>query len=724
MPALPTTRIDIRQLPMVDQPDNCHLLQLPLELRERIYEHILGRLINFELLPGDFPGMSASIRTSWCYLPVDDLDRIPIHTMFRAESAALSPQFLLSCRQAYIEALPILHQRNTFRFPADYLATVVSGALGSYCLPDIRSVYLQSLYYSHDHGDPSNTVVTLLQQMNVSRLAFDFQFFPIPEPQSPWGRTVLEFRNLRRLEMWGDNQDVVSKFQQLMIGPGADEKTPTRSSIVHPIAFLSLCATFLGSTVTLGQQIFDIRQTLHDQSQLFSVANLSKPASFSQSSSSSANIVIDDKTPYQTLKGFGATLTDSGAQSLSNLEMKNADAYSELLQKLFNPALDASSAGITYLRVPLAATDFSETSYSFDDTPGDTTLSKFNIDASPSYLFGVLKDIQDISNIVKVHVVPWSTPGWMKDSKKVNGGNFVSNMSSIYAQYLLKALQGFESKGINLYAISIQARSLSTLLQNEPLNSNPTLPSCKMTYEDEGAIGTALRPLMKANGFSAVQLIAFEHNWESYTYPISVMKDYEDVFDGVAFHCYGGTVADQDKFVQAYLKKDVYFTECTGMEGSNWWSDIQWQTENIYMGAIEHSSQTALMWSLISGDELPGSTSCHSKAGKPNACRAVVTVNSDSGTYVLNQEYYGIAHAAHAILPNGPGGAFGQLIKSTVEGSRAAHLRVTAYATPGANATAPTRYSLHVLNTANTGASTVQFRGKQVSLGSAFLISA
>ncbi|KAJ7041903.1 glycoside hydrolase family 30 protein [Mycena alexandri] len=491
---------------------------------------------------------------------------------------------------------------------------------------------------------------------------------------------------------------------------------------MRTIGFLSLCATFLGSTVTFGQQISDIRQTLHDQSQLFAVANLSKPTSFSQSSSSDANIVIDDKTPYQTLKGFGATLTDSGAQSLSNLKTQNANAslrsgpgytyaYSELLQKLFDPtaALDASSAGITYLRVPLAATDFSKTSYSFDDTPGDTTLSKFNIDASPSYLFEVLKDIQDISNIVKVHVVPWSTPGWMKDSKKVNGGSFVSNMSSIYAQYLLKALQGFESKGIHVYAISIQ---------NEPLNSNPTLPSCKMTYEDEGAIGTALRSLMKASGFSAVQLIGQFHC----RYPISLMKDYENVFDGVAFHCYGGTVADQDKFVQAYPKKDVHFTECTGMEGSDWWGDIQWQTENMFAPAFiswlyAHPLScrymgTALMWSLVSGEELPGSTSCHSKAGKPNACRAVVMVNSD-GTYVLNQEYYGIAHAAHAVLPNGPGGSFGQLIKSTVSGSSAAHLRVNAYATPGANATAPTRYSLHVLS--NGGASTVQFRGKQLS---------
>ncbi|KAJ7184619.1 glycoside hydrolase [Mycena filopes] len=477
---------------------------------------------------------------------------------------------------------------------------------------------------------------------------------------------------------------------------------------MHALTLLSFCGALLGST--FAQQISDVRQTLHDKSQLFArPSNSSKPAAFSTSSSSSADIIIDDTTKYQTVKGFGATLTDSGAQSLSKLKAANAGAYSELLKTLFDPTLDASSAGITYLRVSLGATDFSKTSYSFDDTPGDTALTKFNIDASPSYLFDVLRDIQDISNIVKVHVVPWSPPGWMKTSGKVNGGSFGGNssgedMHNIYAHYLLKALQGFESKGIHVYAISAQ---------NEPLNSNPTLPSCKMTYQDEGAIGAVLKPLMNENGFSAVKLIIFEHNWRSYSYPISLIKSFPKVFDGVAFHCYGGTVADQDQFYNAYPDVDIYFTECTGMDGTDWWSDVRWQTDNLYIGAIAHHAQTALMWNLISGDPLPSASSCHSKAGKPNACRAVVDVTG--GSYTLNQEYYGIAHAAHAILPNGPGGAFGQLVKSSVAGAAAAHLRVNAYATPGAGGSAQTRYSLHVLNSGDQGSHSIQFRGKQLS---------
>ncbi|KAJ7684298.1 glycoside hydrolase family 30 protein [Mycena polygramma] len=471
---------------------------------------------------------------------------------------------------------------------------------------------------------------------------------------------------------------------------------------MHIICFLPLLGALLRPTA--AQQISDIRQTLHDKSQLFAPLNLSRPVTFT-TSSSTADITVDETTSYQTVKGFGATLTDGAAQTLSQLKAKNPTAYSDLLKKLFDPTFGAYSAGITYLRVPLGASDFSQTAYTYDDNPGDKQLAKFNIDAAPSYVFEVLNDIQGINNILKVHVCPWTPPGWMKtNTNKGDGGNFSPGMTTVFANYLLKALQGFESKGVHVYAISIQ---------NEPLNQVASYPSCKMTYQDEGAIGKALRPLMKSNGFSAVKLIGFEHNWSSYSYPISLMKSYSDVFDGVSFHCYGGQVANQDNFFKAYPDKDIYFTECTGMDGGGWWGDLQWQTDNIFIGAIENHAQSALMWELVSGNELKTSSSC-GKNGKKNQCRAVVTVNSD-GTSVLKQEYYGIAQAAYAVLPQDAGGAFGQLIKSTVSAKAAAHLRVNAFATARVKPTDPTRYSLHVLNTGGKGASTVSFRGKQFS---------
>jgi len=46
--------------------------------------------------------------------------------------------------------------------------------------------------------------------------------------------------------------------------------------------------------------------------------------------------------------------------------------------------------------------------YSLDDTQGDTSFSKFNINRVPSYLFTVLQDIKSINHDIKIHLNPWS----------------------------------------------------------------------------------------------------------------------------------------------------------------------------------------------------------------------------------------------------------------------------------------------------------------------------
>ena len=53
------------------------------------------------------------------------------------------------------------------------------------------------------------------------------------------------------------------------------------------------------------------------------------------------------------------------------------------------------------------------------------------------------------------------------------------------------------------------------------------------------------------------------------------MQDASSAFSGVAFHCYSGSVDEQDTFHTAYPTKEIYFTECSGTQGSDWWSDIK-----------------------------------------------------------------------------------------------------------------------------------------------------
>lgn len=37
-------------------------------------------------------------------------------------------------------------------------------------------------------------------------------------------------------------------------------------------------------------------------------------------------------------------------------------------------------------------------------------------------------------------------------------------------------------------------------------------------------------------------------------------------------------MSQQDTFHTAYPQKEIYFTECSGTQGSDWWSDIKVRT--------------------------------------------------------------------------------------------------------------------------------------------------
>jgi O-glycosyl hydrolase len=121
------------------------------------------------------------------------------------------------------------------------------------------------------------------------------------------------------------------------------------------------------------------------------------------------------------------------------------DAARSLLSAVVVNDNMTSSAAFTFIRVPLGASDFSARgtiistrvclillltsyiAYSFDETQADNSLGKFNKDAAPSEVISVLKDIMTVNKVIKVQLLPWSPPGWMKDSKKMNGGSLLGD---------------------------------------------------------------------------------------------------------------------------------------------------------------------------------------------------------------------------------------------------------------------------------------------------------
>ncbi|KAJ7871759.1 glucan endo-1,6-beta-glucosidase [Mycena leptocephala] len=444
-----------------------------------------------------------------------------------------------------------------------------------------------------------------------------------------------------------------------------------------------------------SQQIWDIWQTTWDRQKLFTSLAPSTPINFATPGpAASADIVVTETTVFQTINGFGGSLTDSSALTLNNLKTKNSGNYWDILGHMFSVADGADASGFSYLRVPIGASDFSARVYSLDDTSGDTSFSNFNINNAPAYLFSVIKDILSINPALKVHILPWSPPAWMKTTGTMNGGTIQSGFVSSYPTYLLKAVQGFKNQGINIYAVSVQ---------NEPENSNPTYPTCTMTPAIEGQIGAALRTLLNNNGLSSVKVVGYEHNWnDAGAYPVTLMQDDGGSYDGVAFHC--PFVLDTS-YCTLTGRSECLFYRCSGTYGSDWWSDIKWYMDNLWIGSLEHWAGVGLMYNIAldgTGQPiLPGTNSC-------------VTVNSD-GSYSYNQEFYSMAQASKAIIPKDAGGPWGRRMGVSVKGSLARCYRLSS--------TDYNRYSLVVMNCSGRQASTtwnpvpvaatIEFRGMQ-----------
>ena len=73
-------------------------------------------------------------------------------------------------------------------------------------------------------------------------------------------------------------------------------------------------------------------------------------------------IVVDPNRTYQTMTGFGASMTDSSAYVLSKLPTRTRN---QIMTELFSPT---KGIGLSMLRQPMGASDFAvDKAYSYDD---------------------------------------------------------------------------------------------------------------------------------------------------------------------------------------------------------------------------------------------------------------------------------------------------------------------------------------------------------------------
>jgi glucosylceramidase len=370
----------------------------------------------------------------------------------------------------------------------------------------------------------------------------------------------------------------------------------------------------------------------------------------SGSGGSGAVIALDGAKLYQKMEGFGAAMTDSSAWLIMNSLDENQ--RQQLMRDLFTR--EGDGIGLSYLRLPMGASDFALQNYSYDDLPPgetDPDLIYFSIAHDAEYIIPSLQLALDLNPQLRFMGTPWSPPAWMKDSGTMNGGVLLPEYYQAFADYHVKFVQAYEDANLPIDTVTPQ---------NEPLWSTSTYPTAAMRPLDQQVfIRDYLGPAFREAEL-ATRIVIFDHNWLFSFYPIQVLSDAAaaEYVDGVAFHCYGGDVASQSTVHDAHPDKGIWFTECSG---GSWAPDfggnLSWNMHNLVIGNFRNWGSSLLLWNLAL-DENDGPIN-----GGCDNCRGVVTIDQTSGVVTYNEEYYILGHVSKFVDP----GAY--RIESTAAGA-------------------------------------------------------
>jgi glucosylceramidase len=361
------------------------------------------------------------------------------------------------------------------------------------------------------------------------------------------------------------------------------------------------------------------------------------PIPFDADAPRGLRIHVDPARQYQAIEGFGASFTESSAWLIR--QRMSAAQRRELMRELFDPR---TGLGLGVTRIPIGASDFSLTHYSFDDMPAgqtDPTFTKFSIEKARVDMLPLIREARKINPSLKVFISPWSAPGWMKTGDSLIQGKLDPRHYDVYARYFDKTLQAFRKEGVPVYALT---------MQNEPHFEPPTYPGMRMTPEERTAfIGAHLGPML-AKSWPTVRLLDWDHNWDEPQSPLAVLADprARKYVAGIAWHCYGGDVSAQSTVHEKFPDTETWMTECSGGGWApEWGGTLAWMTQNLVIGNVRNWGRGTILWNLaLDQDSGPHLGGCDN-------CRGVVTIERESGVVTRNVEYYVLGHASRFVKP-------------------------------------------------------------------------
>lgn len=341
-------------------------------------------------------------------------------------------------------------------------------------------------------------------------------------------------------------------------------------------------------------------------------------------------VEIDESIQYQSIDGWGVSITDASAWLLTN--RLSSKKRSEVMEDLFG----ASGIGLSMLRQPIGATDFNWELYSYADDPVDGSLNGFSIERDLPYIVPRVKEALVYNPQMKIIASPWSPPGWMKTSNSLIKGTLRNEHYQSNADYFVKFIQAYEDEGIPIYAVTPQ---------NEPGYTPSNYPGMFLSASQQvNFIGNYLGPALDAAGLSRVKVICHDHNYDGLSIPQAILSsDAAKYVDGTGFHHYGGPIQAMDTLNAEYPEKGIWFTE--GGFG-DWNSSF----DNIVHEMIEiprNWAKSIILWNAaLDENDQPAIL------GPDNTNHGMVTIRSDRLDDVsYTVQYYFLGHLSKFVRP-------------------------------------------------------------------------
>jgi glucosylceramidase len=348
------------------------------------------------------------------------------------------------------------------------------------------------------------------------------------------------------------------------------------------------------------------------------------------------SVIVDARTRYQTIEGFGGAFTEAAAITFFKLTQAQQD---EVLQAYFDPQ---AGLGYTLCRTHIGACDFSLGNYSYAEVPGDTTLAHFSIQRDHQALIPLIKAAQAVARQpIRFLASPWSPPAWMKTNGQMSyGGKVKPEYRQTWADYYCRYIHEYEREGIPIWGLT---------LQNEPM-AVQTWESCIYTSADaRDFIRDYLGPTLTRNFGESIRLLIWDHNRDQmfdWVKPVLDDPDAAKYVWGTAFHWYVADKFDNVQLVHdAYPDKNLLFTEGCQEGGPH---EGEWATGERYarsmVSDLNHWTVGWVDWNLLLDEQ-----------GGPNHvgnfCNAPILADTRTGEVFYQSGYYYIGHFSRFIRP-------------------------------------------------------------------------